>query len=75
MRAERLCALTPGDWQQLAASGLTTICDLRSATERLRHPNCIPPDLPLSELRFDVRNDIREDESLVARLAENPTED
>ena len=73
MRSDRLCHLTPQGWEQLAATGLTTICDLRSAEECALHPNCVPAVLGIEELACEVRNGIRDDGSLLGMLIEQPT--
>ena len=73
MRSERLCTLTPEDWRRLAATGLKTICDLRSDHERAHHPNGAPPELALNEIGFDITNDIRGDDSLLKMLDADPT--
>lgn len=73
MRADRLCGLTPEDWQFLRAAGLATVCDLRSAAECTEHPNGIPESLGVRELRFDVRNDLRADPALARLLVDDPT--
>jgi protein-tyrosine phosphatase len=73
MRSDRLCHLTPAGWEQLAATGLTTICDLRSAEECAQHPNCVPAILGIEELTCEVRNGIRDDRSLLGMLIEQPT--
>ena len=73
MRADRLAALTGDDWRALAATGLATICDLRSESERVEHPNAVPPGLALRELHCDIRNDLRADPALARLLAGDPT--
>jgi protein-tyrosine phosphatase len=73
MRADRLAALTADDWRTLAASGIATICDLRSDAERAEHPNRVPPQLALRELHCDIRNDLRADPALARLLVEDPT--
>jgi protein-tyrosine phosphatase len=73
MRADRLTALTDDDWRALAASGIATICDLRSDAERAEHPNRVPPQLALRELHCDVRNDLRADPALARLLVDDPT--
>jgi len=50
MRADRLAALTSDDWTTLAGTGIATICDLRSESERAEHPNRTPPQLAVREL-------------------------
>jgi protein-tyrosine phosphatase len=73
MRAERLTGLTADDWRVLAGTGVATICDLRSDSERSEHPNRVPPQLALRELRCDIRNDLRADPTLARLLADDPT--
>lgn len=73
MRADRLCGLNDREWQQLAATGLATICDLRSDVERREHPNAVPATLLVREIRCDVRNDLRADPALAQLLARDPT--
>lgn len=73
MRSDRLCHLTPEGWEQLAATGLTTICDLRSAEECAQHPNCVPAVLGIEEVACEVRNDLRGDRTLLDMLIAQPT--
>jgi protein-tyrosine phosphatase len=73
MRSDRLCHLTPEGWEHLAATGLTTICDLRSAEECAQHPNCVPAVLGIEEVACEVRNEIRGDRSLIGMLVADPT--
>ncbi len=73
MRADRLIGLTADDWTTLAATGITTLCDLRSDAERAEHPNRVPSHLGLHELNCDVRNDLRADPALAGLLASDPT--
>jgi len=73
MRADRLTGLTADDWRVLADTGLATICDLRSAAERVEHPNRVPPRLAVRELDCDVRNDLRADPALARLLVDDPT--
>jgi protein-tyrosine phosphatase len=72
MRSDRLCHLTPEGWEQLVATGLTTICDLRSREECAQHPNCVPAGLPIDEVACEVRNELRGEQSLVRMLIERP---
>jgi protein-tyrosine phosphatase len=73
MRADRLHGLTDADWRQLAATGLVTICDLRSDAERSEHPNAVPEHLAIREVQCDIRNDLRADPSLALLLVEDPS--
>jgi len=73
MRAERLAALDEQDWQALAQTGLATICDLRSDSERAEHPNRVPSHLDVRELHCDIRNDLRADPALARLLLADPT--
>jgi protein-tyrosine phosphatase len=73
MRADRLAGLTDDDWRALAGTGLATICDLRSDSERTEHPNRVPPQLALRELHCDIRNDLRADPALARLLVDDPT--
>jgi protein-tyrosine phosphatase len=73
MRSDRLAHLTPEGWEQLAATGLTTICDLRTAQECAQHPNCVPAILGIEEVPCEVDNDLRNDKSLRDMLIEQPT--
>ena len=73
MRADRLAALTSDDWTTLAGTGIATICDLRSESERAEHPNRTPPQLAVRELHCDIRNDLRADPALARLLLDEPT--
>ena len=73
MRADRLTGLTADDWQTLAGTGVATICDLRSDSERAEHPNRVPPQLALRELHCDIRNDLRADPTRARVLVDDPT--
>jgi len=73
MRAERLASLDEQDWQALAHTGLATICDLRSDSERAEHPNRVPSQLDVRELHCDIRNDLRADPALARLLVTDPT--
>jgi protein-tyrosine phosphatase len=73
MRADRLAALTIDDWTTLAGTGIATICDLRSESERAEHPNRTPPLLAARELHCDIRNDLRADPALARLLLDDPT--
>jgi protein-tyrosine phosphatase len=73
MRADRLAALTDDDWRALAGTGIATVCDLRSDSERAEHPNRVPPQLALRELHCDIRNDLRADPALARLLVDDPT--
>ena len=73
MRADRLSGLSEDDWRALGAAGLATICDLRSDAESEEHPTRPPHDLPVRQLRFDIRNDLRADPTLGRLLADDPT--
>lgn len=74
MRADRLYGLTEEDWQSLAATGLATICDLRSAAERSEYPNATPAHLGIRDVHCEIRNDLRADPSLALMLVQDPTE-
>lgn len=74
MRADRLSRLTDADWRLLAATGLATICDLRSASERAEYPNATPAHLDIRDLHCEIRNDLRADPSLARMLVQDPTE-
>lgn len=73
MRADRLSRLTATDWRLLAAAGLATICDLRSAAERSEHPTVAPAQLGVRELHCEIRNDLRADPTLALELAADPS--
>lgn len=73
MRADRLAALSRDDWNALARTGIATVCDLRSDAERAEHPNPIPAQLGVVEMRCDVRNDLRADPALAQLLVAEPT--
>lgn len=73
MRADRLSRLTDADWRLLAATGLATICDLRSAAERSEHPTVAPAQLGIRELHCEIRNDLRADPTLALELAADPS--
>lgn len=73
MRADRLSRLTDADWRLLAATGLATICDLRSAAERSEHPTVAPAQLGIRELHYEIRNDLRADPTLALELAADPS--
>ncbi len=74
LRAEQLHRLTAEDWQTLQRIGLKTVCDLRSAGERERYPNCVP-ESAIAQLHLEVLGDIRADPRIAAMLAENPTQE
>lgn len=73
MRSDRLVALSERDWEVLAGTGITTICDLRSGTERAEHPTTIPSQLAVVQMHCDIRNDLRADPSLARLLVAEPT--
>lgn len=73
MRSDRLCHLTAEGWEQLAATGLTTVCDLRSREECAQHPNCVPATLGIDELACEVRNELRGDRRLLGMIIDQPT--
>ena len=73
MRADRLAALDARDWDVLGATGLATICDLRSDAERAEYPNAVPAPLGVQELNCDIRNDLRVDPALAQMLVADPT--
>jgi protein-tyrosine phosphatase len=73
MRADRLAGLTDDDWRALAGTGLATICDLRSESERAEHPNRVPPQLGVRELNCDIQNDLRADPALARLLLDDPS--
>jgi protein-tyrosine phosphatase len=73
MRADRLSGLTGDDWKALARTGIATVCDLRSDAERGEHPNAIPAQLEVVEMRCNVRNDLRADPTLARLLVSDPT--
>jgi protein-tyrosine phosphatase len=73
MRADRLVALTAGDWDTLARTGLATVCDLRSEAERAEHPNAIPAGLRVRALNCEVNNDLRADPSLGRLMRADPS--
>ena len=72
MRSDRLNHLTPAGWEQLAALGLTTICDLRSREECAQNPNGVPANLAIDEIACEVRNELRGNHSLLGMLATRP---
>lgn len=74
MRADRLHGLAEDDWRSLAATGLATICDLRSAAERSEYPNATPAHLGIRDMHCEIRNDLRADPSLTLMLVQDPTE-
>jgi protein-tyrosine phosphatase len=75
MRSDRLCDLTEADWQHLRVLKNVTVCDLRTIGERTQHPNRIPADCGVTELYFDIPNDLRGDAELMAQLVANPTQE
>lgn len=74
LRSDRLSRLSEADWQQLAAIGLRTICDLRGQEEIALAPTLVPAGLPLRMLQLDIRNDVRSDRTLSGQLGADPTE-
>jgi protein-tyrosine phosphatase len=75
LRSDRLNRLTDADWAQLRALGLRTVCDLRGAEERERHPNRYPADGDVDELWLEVKNDLRGNPMYLRLFAEDPTPD
>jgi protein-tyrosine phosphatase len=73
MRADRLSGLDERDWHALTGTGLATICDLRSDTERAEYPNRLPPRLEVHELNCRVSNDLRADSSLSRLMLDDPS--
>jgi protein-tyrosine phosphatase len=73
MRSDRLSHLTREGWEQLAATGLTTVCDLRSREECAQHPNSVPALLGIDEVACEIHNDLRGDRSLLDLLIAQPT--
>jgi protein-tyrosine phosphatase len=73
MRSDRLAHLTAQGWEQLAATGLTTICDLRRAVECAEHPNHVPAVLGIEEVACEVNNDLRSNRTLRDILVTQPT--
>jgi protein-tyrosine phosphatase len=73
MRSDRLSHLTPEGWEQLATTGLTTICDLRSAVECAEHPNHVPAILGIEEVACEVDNDLRGSRALREILVSQPS--
>jgi protein-tyrosine phosphatase len=73
MRADRLIGLDERDWNALARTGLATICDLRSDSERAEHPNRLPRGLAVQELNCRVNNDLRADPSLSRLMLDDPS--
>lgn len=73
MRSDRLAHLTPEGWEQLAGTGLTTICDLRSAVECAEHPNRVPAILGIEEVACEVDNDLRGNRTLREMLIAQPS--
>ncbi len=73
LRSDRLNRLTDADWAQLRSLGLRTVCDLRGADERERHPNRYPDDGGVDELWLEVRNDLRSNPMYMRMFAEDPT--
>ncbi len=71
LRADQLHRLTVQDWQTLQNLGLKTVCDLRSAGERERYPNCLP-ESAIQHLHLEVIGDVRADPRIAAMLADNP---
>jgi protein-tyrosine phosphatase len=74
LRSDRLCDLTEADWQHLSVLQNVTVCDLRTAVERTQHPNRIPAGSGVTELYFDIPNDLRGDAELIAQLVADPTQ-
>lgn len=73
MRSDRLAHLTPEGWEQLATTGLTTVCDLRSAVECAEHPNHVPAILGIEEVACEVDNDLRGNRTLRELLIAQPS--
>ena len=71
LRADQLHRLTVQDWQTLQNLGLKTVCDLRSAGERERYPNCLP-ESAIQHLHLEVIGDVRADPRIAAMLVDNP---
>jgi protein-tyrosine phosphatase len=73
MRSDRLAHLTPEGWEQLATTGLTTICDLRSGVECAEHPNRVPAVLGIEEVACEVDNDLRGNRTLRELIVAQPS--
>jgi protein-tyrosine phosphatase len=73
MRSDRLAHLTPAGWEQLATTGLATICDLRSGVECAEHPNQVPAILGIEEVACEVDNDLRGNRTLRELLIAQPS--
>jgi protein-tyrosine phosphatase len=71
LRSDQLDLLEAQDWELLQSLGVKTVCDLRSANERARHPNKLP--LPgLRQIAMEVISDVRGDPTLAASLTQSP---
>jgi protein-tyrosine phosphatase len=71
LRSDQLDLLVGPDWQVLQSLGVKTVCDLRSANERVRHPNSLP--IPgLRQVALEVISDVRADPTLTAALKSSP---
>lgn len=74
LRSDQLDLLQAQDWDVLQSLGVKTVCDLRSANERARHPNRLP--LPgLQQIAMEVISDVRGDPTLAASLKDSPNTD
>ena len=73
LRSDRLCELSARDWRILGELPLVTICDLRSAAERRRHPNTVPATLRVCSLEFETDHDLGVNRSLIELLSRDPT--
>jgi protein-tyrosine phosphatase len=71
LRSDHLHDLTDEDWAALRGLGLRTVCDFRSADERLRHPSRIPQGDVL-DVHLPVLADVRSDPRFGLRLREQP---
>lgn len=65
LRSDHLHDLTDADRATLAALGLRTVCDLRSAEERLRKPSRLPAT-GIHDLHLAVLADVRADPAVGA---------
>jgi protein-tyrosine phosphatase len=71
LRSGQLHALDEADSEVLRRLGLRTVCDLRSAQERARYPNCLPAEGP-RQLQMPVLADLRSDPQFALLLREAP---
>lgn len=70
LRSDQLDLLVAPDWALLQRLGVKTVCDLRSASERTRHPSNLPIQ-GLRQLAMEMISDVRADPTLTISLKRN----